>query len=157
MTQDQRMVAWYEKTWPPVYGKGVAEGLDGLREKEQVLFLVGYLIDQLCNGGTFMVYYNPSAEYVVRIASALQMIGATRAARVMREINALFPGGAPSSIHETREQQLKALPEEAWEKGAELEGIFGEWLPDSGGRVMLKQLYDYFHAEPAAAPDRPRD
>jgi hypothetical protein len=109
------MVAWFGESWQPVYAKGLETGLHALGAKDQALFLVGYLIGQLCNGGTFMVYYNPSAEYVVQMAEALDRIGAAKAAQVMRNINSFFPGGSPSSVHEVREQQIAALPEAAWD------------------------------------------
>jgi hypothetical protein len=49
---------------------------------------------------------------------------------------------------------MQQLPAKASRLGAELERVFDEWLPEGGGRVLVRQLYDYYHAEPTAAPDR---
>jgi uncharacterized protein len=87
---------WFDKKWWHVYDCGT-HGLDALSDKNQVLFLVGYLIDQLGNGDASMVYYNPSAEYTSQMTKALDKIGARRAAQVIRDINALFPGGVPAA------------------------------------------------------------
>ena len=144
---------WFDKKWWHVYDFGTRHGLEAMCEKNQVLFLVGYLIDQLCSGGALMFYCNPSAECTAKIAVALDKIGATRAAQVIRDINGLFPGGGPAVDHDTRERQVKKLPEKASRLGAELEQIFDQWLPNGGERVLLSQLYDYYHAEPGAAAD----
>ena len=58
------VVKWFEEKWPHVYAYGIRHGLDSMCERNRTLFLVGYLIDQLANGGTSFVYINPSAEYV---------------------------------------------------------------------------------------------
>jgi uncharacterized protein len=137
---------WFDKKWWHVYDYGTRHGLDALSEKNQVLFLVGYLIDQLCNGGALMVYYNPSAEYTPQITKALDKIGASRAAQVIREINAFFPGGVPAADHEARERQIEKLPKKASTLAAELEQIFDESAPDGDERVLLMQLYHYYNA-----------
>src|ERR1044072_6630652 len=107
MTDDEKMVAWYEEAWPPAYEKGITQGLAALPENDQVLFLIGYLFNQLCDGGALFVYYNPSAEYVVQMSEALEKIGAGRAAQGMRDINSYFPGGSPASDHYIREKQIE--------------------------------------------------
>jgi hypothetical protein len=136
---------WHGTKWGPVYNYVQAHGLAVVCEKNQVLFLVGYLVNQLCNGGAFTVYFNPSAEYTPQIPAALDKIGATRAARVIREINALFPGGVPDEDMDQRAVQIEKLPAEASDKGWVLEQIFDEWIPDGSERVLVQQLFDFYH------------
>lgn len=139
-------VDWFDKKWVHVYDYVLKHGLEILSEKNRILFFVGYLIDQLCNGGTLMVYYNPSGKYTPQMAIALDKIGASRAATVVREINAMFVGGAPATDREEREQQIKLLPRKASTLGAELERLFDEWEPDRGTRLLVTQLYDYYNS-----------
>jgi hypothetical protein len=101
--------------------------------------------DKVYNGGAFSVYYNPSVQYTPRMAEALEKIGAARAAQVIRDINALFPDGAPAADHETRERQIERLPRKAAELGAELERIFRSPLPNGGERLLYSQLHDFYH------------
>lgn len=145
---------WFEQKWLPVYRFVTRRGLESVGERNRVLFLVGYLIDQLCNGGAFMVYRNPSAVYAPAMPPALARIGAERAGELIREINTLFPGGAPAVDWHTREQQMRELPRKASKLGAELDQVFDAWLPEGDGRVVVRQLYEYYHADPNDAPDR---
>lgn len=145
---EQEVVNWYESAWPKVYRQGEENGLDSLSEKDRVLFLVGYVIDQLVAGGAETLYFNPSGAYAVRMADALEQIGAKRAARVMREINASFHGGAPAEDDEIRAKQMEALPAAVVRKGTRLEEIFEEELPSGGGRILLRQLYAFYHGFP---------
>ncbi|HYV37515.1 MAG TPA: ankyrin repeat domain-containing protein [Gemmataceae bacterium] len=137
-------VEWFDKKWWHVYDYGTRRGLKALSEKNKVLFLVGYLIDQLCNGGAPMVYFNPSGEYTPQIAVALDKIGACRASQLIREINAMFPDGRPAKDHDTRSRQVEQLPERASQLGTELEQVFEECNPNNGERVLLCQLYDHY-------------
>jgi Domain of unknown function (DUF4375)/Ankyrin repeats (3 copies) len=137
---------WFDKKWRHVYDHGTRKGLDALGEKNQVLFLVGYLIDQLCNGGALMLYYNPSGGFTVQMAKALDKIGANRAAQLIGEISALFPGGVPAADREARERQIEKLPTKASDLGAELERLFDDRVPNGGERVLRTQLHDYYNA-----------
>ncbi len=137
---------WFDRKWGPVFASGTEHGLDALSERNRVLFLVGYLVDQLADGGASMVYLNPSAAYVTEMAVALERIGAERAALVIRDLSSLFPGGSPAEDFESRAEQLRALPPEATRLGEELERIFDEWLPDGDARVMVDQLYRFWYA-----------
>jgi hypothetical protein len=134
---------WFEQKWWHVYDYATRRGLEKLGERNRLLYMVGYLIDQLVDGGTVSVYYNPSGAHVVEIAEALDRIGAARAAEIVRAINALFPGGAPAADTEARAKQMERLPPVAEELGAELEEISRETSP-RGERRILRQLFDYY-------------
>jgi len=138
-------VKWYENKWWHVYYYGTKHGLEALGRKNRVLFLVGYLINQVSNGGTSQFYFNPSGPYAPKIAAALDEIGAVHAARLIRALNALFPGGAPPEDFDLRADQMEALPPEAGTLGEELERIVVELLP-GGDPAILGQLYEYYHS-----------
>jgi hypothetical protein len=140
------IVEWFESKWPHVYEYGVKHGLAAMSEKNRVFFLVGYLIDQLANGGAEMVYANPSAGYATEMPAALDKIGATEAARVIRDINACFPGGTPAKDLEERMAQLESMDDTVIAFGEKLESIFEECLPEGGECKLLVQLYDFWHA-----------
>jgi hypothetical protein len=121
-------------------------GLAALGEKNRVLFLVGYLVDQVADGGVAGFYANPSAEYAPQLPAALDAIGATAAAAAVRDLNALFPGGAPAADDQTRWRQLEQLGKQLSKRGAALERLVDERAGKRGGSLLLKQLYGYYHA-----------
>ncbi len=137
---------WLQKKWVHVYKYAIRHGLEAMSGRNRVLFLVGYLIEQLADGGVEMVYFNPSANYAPAMPAALDMIGATRAAETIRAINALIPGGSVPRIGDLGLDEIdQSLPPEASTPGEELERIFDEWQPDGGERVLIAQLYDFYH------------
>ncbi len=138
-------VEWFEKKWWHVYDYGTRRGLPAMRRKNRVFFLVGYLIDQVHNGGVESFYENPSAEYAPQLPEALDAIGATRAASAVREINALYPGGGPAADAEARARQMRQLAKAMSKLGARLERIVVERGAKGGRNVLLAQLYDYYH------------
>ena len=135
---------WLDAKWPHVYEYVLTHGLASMSEKNQVLFLVGYLIEQLADGGTVMLYSNPSAKYAPDMAIALDKIGAKRAAQTIHELNALFPGGAPAKDDELRTEQLESLPPQASRLAEALEAVFDERQPE-GERVVVAQLYNFYY------------
>lgn len=145
---------WFEKKWWHVYDYGTRRGLPAMSEKNRVFFLVGYLIDQLIDGGVDSVYTNPSGAYVALMPAALDTIGATRAAAVLREINALFPRGTPSADDKTREQQMRKLGSKVAKLGAELERTLNEQRPKGSGSALVARLYDFYHADGGSAKSR---
>jgi hypothetical protein len=138
---------WFEQKWEPAYEYVIRRGLDSVSKRNRVLFLVGYLIDQLCDGGATMVYVNPSAEFIPEMPAALTQIGAKRAAKLIRDLNALFPEGLPAHDFEVRQRQLASLPTKASVLGTELERIFDEWTADGRERVLIRQLFDFYRAD----------
>jgi Ankyrin repeats (3 copies)/Domain of unknown function (DUF4375) len=145
-TEPLGVMEWFEGKWGAVYAYGVKHGLAAMCEKNQVFFLVGYLINELANGGTEMVYFNPSAEYAPEMPAALEKIGATEAAEVIRDINARFPGGAPANEVQERAAQLHSTGPAINTRGERLEVIFDECVPNGGDSKLVVQLYDYWHA-----------
>jgi ankyrin repeat protein len=138
--------AWLDKTWPDVYDYAVRNGVESMCEKNQVYFLIGYLISQLADGGTASVYANPSGAFTPLMAEALNKIGASRAAQVIRDINAFFPGSAPAAENEQRWKQIASVPPAAEKLGEDLEALFEERLPDDGPRLMVSQLHAFYGA-----------
>lgn len=69
-----------------------------------------------------------------------------RDAALLREINALFPGGAPAADEGDRSRQLAQLPERAGALAAELERVVTASNVAAGGKVLLTRLYDFYFA-----------
>jgi len=128
---------WFDEHWPPIFERGEDKGIESLSPKNQILYLVGYLIDQLGSSGTFMIYYNPPGRHAAQLADALEKIGSPQAAQVLREINAMFPDSVPAVDAEMRAQQVDDLPAEAAAKGKELEEI----VADSEMMAMLHRHF----------------
>lgn len=131
---------WFEKKWMPVFEHVNSKGLKKLGEKNRILFLVGYMIDQLAGEGASGFYSNPSGAHALQLPAALDKIGAADYARLLERINALFPKGKPATDDDTRAAQMKKLPLEAETLGAELERLF------KANKPLLKKLYDFYHA-----------
>ena len=137
---------WFEKKWWHVYAYAREREYDALSEKNRVFFLVGYLVDQIGNGGIAQFYFNPSADYAARMPGALDRIGATRAAELIRAINALIPGGPAPGIEELDVNEMGlSLPPGAEALGEEMEAVVAECRPD-GEPVLICQLRDYWRS-----------
>src|SRR5262249_4950352 len=135
---------WYEKKWCHVYRYVEVKGLDAISAKNRIFFLVGYLVDQLTNGGTPLFYANPSGQYAPMAAAALDTIGTPQGAQTGREINALFPDGAPSDDCQLRAAQLQGLPRKAKSLEEKLEKLFGTLDARTGESLFVRQLYDFY-------------
>lgn len=132
---------WFEKKWPVVLAHVETRGVKKLSEQNRILFVVGYLIDQLAGEGAHGVYSNPSGAYAAEMPAALRKIGATDFADRVQKINACFPKGAPSTRDETRSAQIQKLPAETEELFLDLEKLFKKSKP------LLQKLYDYYHSK----------
>lgn len=136
---------WFDKTWHHVYDHVMQHGLVSMCERNQVYFLVGYLIGQLADGGVASVYGNPSGEFTPLMPEALERIGAYKAAGLIRDINAYFPNGQPAVENEARWKQMAEWPPEVEKHGEELESILSE--NTTGGHcALLSQLHAFYVA-----------
>jgi Domain of unknown function (DUF4375)/Ankyrin repeats (3 copies) len=135
---------WFERAWPDVYASVLRIGLDSMSERNQVLFLVGYLTTQLADGGVESVYANPSGEFAPLMPAALEKIGAREASQLIRRINAFFPDGKPAAENEPRWKQMELLPPEVEQLGEKLDGVLAKNRPD-GQCVLVSQLYAFYH------------
>ncbi len=108
--QDYSM--WLYSQHFQIYEKCLAQGLDALSRDERLNYLVGYLYYQVHNGGVWQYMTNPCGEDAPLLAEALIEIGATQTAAAIKECLALFPGGAPSSRQDERDEAVDAIPDD---------------------------------------------
>jgi hypothetical protein len=96
----------------------------------QVVYAVGQLDFEVTNGGVHGWLTNGSGRHAVETAKALDAIGATTCADLVRQILAFLPGGQPALDDVERVRQIeKVLPiaEPAWR---ELGNSLLEWPDD---------------------------
>lgn len=93
--------------------KGYREGVGALNDPQRVAFLVVELDAMATMKGLSGYYDSASGDWAEECAGALDRIGAPESARLIREANALFAGGAPARDWEARRDQLSQLAVEA--------------------------------------------
>lgn len=113
--------------------------------------LVRFFTDEVNNGGYPQFYFNSSGDYAGQTVTALEEVGATSAARFLRQTNALFGKQGPSPSRETRQKQLARIADrlerlrERYEK---------EFYSREENTEKLLQLYAVKHREHFAAARR---
>lgn len=113
-------------------------GFEGLTPAERAFFSALMLNSEVNNGGFDQYYFNPSAEYAVEAVAALEKIGATKTADIVRHANSLFKSDSPPKDRVARQKELDALPEFAKETLNHLDDEFYECDED-----IDKLLYDF--------------
>ena len=84
-------------------------GFDKLTDAEKT-FLCTVTVDfEILNGGFSAFYYNSEGEIVAAAPDALDAIGAAQSAAVVRQANALFPGGVPAHDRAERYEQIERI------------------------------------------------
>jgi hypothetical protein len=112
-----------------VYGRP-AIPFEALRPAERVVWCIDGLEREVNNGGFAQFLVNNAGDHARETLAALGAIAAARTASLVERAMAVFPDGAPSPDHETRQAQLDALPEEAHAQWAALDGAFLRYEDD---------------------------
>jgi Domain of unknown function (DUF4375) len=113
---------------------------------EAVVVLVGHFLDSFvvaANPGGFYPFYS---EHALETVAALDEIGLTEAARLLEEVNSMFPHGSPPVDGKEAERELDLLPARAtvlWDK---LDEMFQECTSEGEG-VMITQLYNWYNQQ----------
>lgn len=137
---------WIEQQWWPVYDNVVRRGIESLGEKNRLLFLVGYLIDQVQNEGADFYFMNPSAEYAAETVDALRTVGASQTAALLEEMVAMFPAGSLSVDLEQNSKLMAELPESFAEKCEQLESL----VEAGGGGAepdLTTRLFQFYYRD----------
>ena len=84
-----------------------------LSEPERVFVRVWQLEAEVNNGGFAQYYFNSAGDLAAEAPAALEAIGATHTAGIVRGANAVFPAGPPRE-QDAREELLDSIPAEAF-------------------------------------------
>jgi hypothetical protein len=66
-------------------------------QKQEITQLVGALVAEVNNGGFDQFFFNSSSDRTPDILRALELIGASKTADILKRAAAKFPGGMPPS------------------------------------------------------------
>ncbi len=108
MTNDKNSLI---KISEAVFARYSKVGFSHLSKPEQVFVCVWSLEAEVNNGGFDQFYFNSSGDHAVETVDALESIGASHTAEIVRRANAVFGASGPSSVRAIRQEQLDALPE----------------------------------------------
>jgi hypothetical protein len=116
-------------------------GLKRLTATERIVVLVSRANFEIELGGLDAFYYNSAGDEAVLTVDALEVVGATQAASILREANALFPGGSPPRDREKRFAGLEVVRKLPRCPLSSLEKKVGGDVPD-----VFSRLCDYIEA-----------
>jgi hypothetical protein len=91
------------------------------------------------NGGFTQYYFNSTGDLAQFAPTALDTIGATETAKVVRRANALFGPSGPPSDRSLRQDQLEALVQTHEEFFEELDQAFYAY-PDDISALLIAYL-----------------
>jgi hypothetical protein len=114
-------------------------GLDKLNDAEKVIALFSIGRFEISTGGLDTFYYNSAGDYAVETAWAFEMIGAAKAADVLRRANALFPDGTPPRDGDERFDALQIIREHE----DALETLTGEFYDADNAENTDKLIEDF--------------
>lgn len=106
------------------------DGFESLTLAERVAYCVDALEREVNNGGFEQFFLNSSGDTVPETLAALEAIGAVRAATLLREAVALFPGGGPPRNRDERYQKALGASDAARQAWIELNSRFYEYPDD---------------------------
>jgi hypothetical protein len=116
----------------------------------QVLYLVGQLDFEITTGGVIQWLTNRSGRYPAETVGALEEIGASRCAAIVKDILALFPGGRPSENDVDRTSQVQRLLPSAEPTWRALGDSLLDWPDDVD--ALLREFVDHHCSEFMATP-----
>jgi hypothetical protein len=108
-----------------------------ITDAERVFICVWQLEAEVNNGGFAQYYTNSSGDLAADAPSALEAIGATHTATIVRAANAVFPNGPPRD-QGVREDAFDAIADDAFE---ELDDLFLAYEDD-----LSSMLHAYVQA-----------
>ena len=138
---------WFDANWMKQRERALKEGFDTLPRRDQVLVAVGFLMDSMVGDGVWAIV-DGIAEgndegLTAKMPTALDEIGFTDGAAHVRHIIRLREGAVVSDEHEDQEDPTRDEALDHWDAIGKL---FGKKAPN-GERLMLTQLYDWYHAQ----------
>jgi len=107
--EQKKQFEYVVATYTPAWDKYLAKGLQALTETERTLLAVWVVDAEVNNGGFDQYFFNSSGDLAPETPSALERIGAPRAAALLRRAIERFPDAQPASTQTARHDQLEAL------------------------------------------------
>lgn len=109
--RESYLIALSDKVVPLIWESPPVE----MTEPERVFVCVWQLEAEVNNGGFAQYYTNSSGDLAADAPAALEAIGATHTAGIVRAANALFRGGPPRDP-EAREDAFDSVADDAFEE-----------------------------------------
>jgi hypothetical protein len=116
-----------------IAAKEESAGLDSLTPSEQVFHAVWCFEAELNNGGFDQFFFNASGDHPAETVAALERIGASSCAAIVRRACALFPNATPSPDRHSRQEQLESITDANDEAFEALDDEFCEYPDDLAG------------------------
>jgi len=132
----QRLQPFVDRVIP----RAVKQGLAGLPEKDQTLFLVWSATAEFDNGGFAQFFYNTVGEHSKAAVSAFRRIGAEQVAELLEQAIEIFPDSVVPADLDERNEALGELPESADDRFQELDDQF----QSIGSDPVMDQLANYY-------------
>jgi hypothetical protein len=130
---DPLMAAWIACS---DQGKGV--GWDSLPALKRLLVLAVDFYFQVSTHGVDGFYSNSTGNRAVESVWALEQLGASQAATILRQCNAAFPGGFPTTSQPDRHQLAVKLANSGTFPAVALDPDAPEW------NEVYRQLQEFF-------------
>lgn len=125
--------------------KAVGWNMRRLPPALSVVHLIERLDFEVNRGGVRGWLINTSGAYGSETAQALEIVGADRAAAILREVLAFFPGGAPALDEQSRIQQVAKASRVDLDRWRELGSRLVEWPENI--YALLQQFVTAHEAE----------
>ena len=115
-----------------LFNKYYKNGFDNLTKPEQIIFMIDQLEREINNGGFEQYYGNSGSDYAQDVPLALESIGASYTADLVRKGNSLFPNDLPPKIWPDRQVLLDNIVEDIRDQLDELDNLFYEYKDPLG-------------------------
>ena len=125
-----------------LFNKYYKNGFDNLTKPEQIIFMIDQLEMEINNGGFAQYYGNSGSDYAQDVPFALESIGASYTADLVRKGNSLFPNGLPPKIWPDRQVLLDNIINDIHDQLDELDNLFYEYK-DPLGKLQREYIHKY--------------
>lgn len=101
----------FQEQWECLVGRAFQNGYETLTPQEKVWFNVQALSQAIDDGGLISYYYNPLLAPIQETLDALETLGESVMADLLRRVNSLFPCGVPTDI-DARNEVIDSWPDD---------------------------------------------
>lgn len=116
-----------------IFAKVQSTGFETLSPDEQVFHVIWSVEAEVNNGGFHQYFFNSAGDHASQTIVALEQIGASVCAELVRRACEIFPDATPSSDRFQRQEQLMALTQQDEDLLGDLDDEFYEYPDDIKG------------------------